>query len=113
MDFTRLTRCPGVQASRPSITRPPRATDRLFHLHSFTDSDGCTITQSSASSRPLELLVARWSEDRLGAVGHSNTSTYHVSPVGVLGCSNLSLSKYRPDMTLQMAGHVVQHAAGN
>lgn len=38
---------------------------------------------------------------------------YHASPVGVLGCSNMSLSKYRPDMTLQMAGHVVQHAAGN
>jgi hypothetical protein len=42
------------------------------------DLDGCTITQSSASSRPLELLVARWSEDRLGAAGHSNIM-YHLS----------------------------------
>lgn len=66
-----------VQASRPFITRSPRATDRLFHLLSLMDLDGCTITQSSASSRPLELLV-RWSEDRLGAVSHSN-ALHHLS----------------------------------
>lgn len=74
MAFTRLIRCPGVQAIHYSAAPSDRPS---FHLHSFVDLDGCTITQSSASSRPLELLV-RWSEDRLGAVSQSNTM-YHLS----------------------------------